>query len=85
MVPFDALTSPWQACGAPDKPVVPLAGLWCPWAQGEGHDPHDPPPPLDPPLHSNQFVTHIVSVYSCGEVKRANLHLIICVNGALDA
>ena len=36
-------------------------------------------------LHSNEFVTHIVSVYSCGEVKRANLHLIICVNGALDA
>ena len=36
-------------------------------------------------LHSNQFVTHIVSVYSCGEVKKANLHSIICVNDALDA
>ena len=35
---------------APDKPVVPLAGLWCPRPQGGGgHDPCDPPP-LDPSL-----------------------------------
>ena len=43
------------------RPVVPLAGLWCPRAPRGDHDPYDPPP-LDPPLPMFPFASQALQL-----------------------
>ena len=56
-----------QCCGAPNKPVLPLAGLWCPRSQGGGGVmTHVTPlyPPLAASIYISRWLLLIVVIFT---------------------